>query len=212
MSEPIINSWIGPLSVISDPILYFAVGILLAILVIYGARPFLRSRLARRAMQRLDSSAPALMADIEADMEQVHSQIAVATRRLEMSVEQMKAKTASQLAEIGRSSEVIGRLKGEITARAAALAALQDRERAASAQLQAAVAELAVKTRALAEVEKQLAERKEELAKLLAEFDIHPTLAKAESRYLAEMESMRAEKALVDEQLRQSREECLKLQ
>ncbi len=212
MSEPIINSWIGALSFISEPILYFWIGILLTVLIVFGIRPFLRSRFGRRAMQRLDSSAPALMADIEADMEQVHSQIAVATRRLEMSVEHMKAKTTTQLAEIGRSSEVIGRLKGEITERATALAALQDRERAANGQLQTTVAELVVKTSALADVEKVLAERKAELAKFLAEFDIHPTLAKAESRHLAEMESMKAEKALLEEQLRQSREECLKLQ
>jgi hypothetical protein len=212
MSEPIIDSWIGPLSAISDPLLYFWVGILLAILIVFSVRPFLRSRLARRAMQRLDSAAPALMADIEADMEQVHSQIAVATRRLEMSVEQMKAKTTTQLAEIGRSSEVIGRLKGELTERAAQLAALQGRERAVSGQLQATVAELAVKTSALADVDRMLGERKAELAKFLSEFDVHPTLAKAESRHLAEMERMRAEKALVEEQLRQSRDECLKLQ
>src|SRR5689334_6139777 len=211
-SEPIISSWIGPLSGISDPIIYLAVGILLAVLVIFGVRPLLRSRLGRRAMQRLDSAAPALMADIEADMEQVHSQIAVATRRLEMSVEQMKSKTVSQLSEIGRSSEVIGRLKGELTERAAQLAALQDRERTVSTQLQATVADLAVKTTALAEVDKMLAERKTELAKLMADFDVHPTLAKAESRHLAETERMRAEKALVEEQLRQSRDECLKLQ
>src|SRR5204862_3702135 len=114
----------------------------------------------------------------------------------------------SQLAEIGRSSEVIGRLKGEITERATALATLQDRERTVNGQLQATVADLAVKTSALADVEKQLADRKAELAKFLAGFDIHPTLAKAEARHLAEMESMKAEKALLDEQLRQSREEC----
>ena len=152
------------------------------------------------------------MADIEADMEQIHSQIAVATRRLEMSVEHMKAKTTTQLTEIGRSSEVIGRLEGELTKRSAALAALQDKERTVNAQLQATVAELVVKTSALSEVENLLAERKAELAKFLAEFDIHPTLAKAEARHLAEMETMKAERSLVEEQLRQSREECLRLQ
>src|SRR5262249_11244820 len=212
MSEPITQVWIGALSAIGEPTIYFWLGIILTLLIVFGVRPFLRSRVARRAMQRLDSAAPALMADIEADMAQVHSQIAVATRRLEMSVEQMKAKTVTQLAEIGRSSEVIGRLKCELTERATQLAALQDRERAVSTQLQATDAELAVKTSALTEVEKILAERKAELAKFMAESDVHPTLAKAESRHLAEIERMRAEKALVEEQLRQSRDECLKLQ
>src|SRR5436190_1181996 len=111
MSEPIVNSWIESLGFISEPVLYFCIGAILTVLIMFAARPFLRSRVGRRAMRRLDSAAPALMADIEADMEQVHSQIAVATRRLEMSVEHIKSKTTSQLAEIGRSSEVIGRLK-----------------------------------------------------------------------------------------------------
>ena len=57
-------------------------------------------------------------------MEQLHSQIAVATRRLEMSVEHMKVKTTAQFAEIGRSSEAISRLKGELAERATALALL----------------------------------------------------------------------------------------
>ena len=212
MSEPIIQFWIGALNNISEPVVYLGIGVLLTALVAFGAKPFLRSRVARRAMQRLDSAAPALMADIEADMEQIHSQIAVATRRLEMSVEQMKNRTAGQLGEIGKSSEVIARLKGEISERSAALAVLQDKERMVTSQLQMINAELGVKTVALADVDKALAERKAELAKFMAEFEIHPTLSKAEARHLAEMEAVKADKALLEEQLKQSREECLKLQ
>ena len=212
MSEPIIQFWIGALNNISEPVVYLGIGVLLTALVVFGAKPFLRSRVARRAMQRLDSAAPALMADIEADMEQIHSQIAVATRRLEMSVEQMKNRTAGQLGEIGKSSEVIARLKGEISERSAALAVLQDKERMVTSQLQMINAELGVKTVALADVDKALAERKAELAKFMAEFEIHPTLSKAEARHLAEMEAVKADKALLEEQLKQSREECLKLQ
>lgn len=212
MSEPIIRFWIGALNATSEPIFHFGIGVLLTILIILGIKPFLRSRLTRRALQRLEAAAPTLMADIEADMEQLHSQIAVATRRLEMSVEQMKSKTAAQLAEIGRSSETIGRLKGEMAERSAALAVLQDREKSLSSQLQATEAKLTVKTSTLDDVERTLRERKAELAKFMAEFDIHPTLAKAEARHRAEMEAGRAEKALIEEQLKQSQDECLKLQ
>ena len=87
------------------------------------------------------------MTVIEADMDQMHSQIAMATRRLEICVEQMKSKTTGQLAEIGKSSEIIGRLKAEQAERTAALAVLQDKERAVGTQLHTTVAELAAKLR-----------------------------------------------------------------
>jgi chromosome segregation ATPase len=129
-----------------------------------------------------------------------------------MSVEQMKAKTTGQLAEIGKSSETIARLKAEIGERSATLASLEDKERARRNELQTIEAEITAKTLALLDVDKTLADRKEELAKFLAEFDIHPTLAKAEARHKAEMEQLAAEKAKVEEQLRQSKDECLRLQ
>jgi hypothetical protein len=66
-------------------------------LLVFGARWLLHSRLARFAVRRLEAAAPELMTDIEADMGELHAQIAIATRRLEVSVEQMKAKTTSQL-------------------------------------------------------------------------------------------------------------------
>jgi len=212
MSEPITQFWIGALSAIGEPTIYFWLGIILTLLIVFGVRPFLRSRVARRAMRRLESAAPTLMADIEADMAEIHSQIAVATRRLEMSVEQMKVKTTNQLSEIGRSSEAIARIKGEFAERSAAYAVLQDKEQALQIQLRATEGEFDAKKTALAEVERELAQRKVELAKFLTGFDVHPTLAKAESRHQAEMESIKAEKALVEDQLKQSKEECLKLQ
>jgi hypothetical protein len=211
MSEPITYYWIGALRSISEPVIYFWIGALVAVLVVFSIKPFARSRLAHRAMQRLDTAAPSLMADIEADMGQLHSQIAVATRRLEMSVEQMKLKTTGQLAEISRSSEAIGRLKGEIAEKVAAVGALQEKEIALGGRLHATQAELAVKTTELAAVERTLAERKAELARFMAEFDVHPEIAKVRNVHSAELEGARADKALVEEQLRQSKDECARL-
>jgi chromosome segregation ATPase len=153
-----------------------------------------------------------MMTAIEADMDQVHSQIAVATRRLEICVEQMKSKTTNQLAEIGKTSETIGRLKAEMAERNAALAALQDKERALGAQLRTTDAELAAKARDLNETEQDLAARKAEFAKFMAEFNLHPELAKAESRHAAEVDRLKAEKAAAEEQLVEAREQCAKLQ
>jgi chromosome segregation ATPase len=196
----------------SEPFILIGIGFLLAISLMLCAKPLAQSRVGRSAMRRLESAAPSLMADIEADMDELHSQIAVATRRLEMSVEQMKLKTTGQLSEIGKTSATIGRLKLELAERAAALASLQEKENVVAAQLRTTEAELAVKSQSLDETEHTLAERKEELIEVMAQLRVNPELAKLESRHRAEMESLTIEKSLVEQQLASAQDECTRLQ
>jgi hypothetical protein len=196
----------------SQPIIDLGIGFLFAALLAIGTVAALRARAGRSAVLPLQSMPPPVMTAIEADMDQVHSQIAVATRRLEICVEQMKSKTTNQLAQIGKSSETIGRLKAEMAERNAALATLQDRERAVGAQLRATEAELATKGRDLQETEQRLSDRKAEFAKFMAEFNLHPELAKAEIRHAAEVASLKAERAAAEQELASARAECAKLQ
>jgi chromosome segregation ATPase len=192
----------------SEPIIDLGIGFLFALLLAFGSIAAKRMRASRSAVLRLQSMPPPVMTVIEADMDQVHSQIAVATRRLEICVEQMKSRTTSQLAEIGKTSEAIGRLKAELAEGNVVLAALQDKERAVSTRLCTTEAELAARIRSLEETEQRLSDRKAEFAK----FNLHPELAKAESRHAAEIESLKADKASIAEELVQAREECAKLQ
>ena len=90
---------------------------------------------------------PMSMAEIQADKDQLRAEFAMSTRRLEMSVEQMKAKTTSQLAEIGKKSEAIGRLKLELGEKTAALFALEAKEKQLTEELAAMRAELAAQAR-----------------------------------------------------------------
>jgi septal ring factor EnvC (AmiA/AmiB activator) len=198
----------------SEPIVDLGIGFLFAVLIAFGIVAAMRARASRSADLHLPpQSAPApLMTVIEADMDQIHSQIAVATRRLEICVEQLKSKTTGQLTEIGKTSETIGRLKAELAERTAALAALQDRERAVGTQLHTTAAELAAKLRSLEETERTLSARKAEFAKFMNDFNLHPELAKAESRHAAEIEKLTAAKTAVELELAQSRAECAKLQ
>ena len=196
----------------SDPIVYVGIGVLIAISLVLSAKWFARSRLGRLTFKRLEQVAPKLMADIEADMAQLHAQIAVATRRLETSVEQMKSKTTTQLSEIARSTESIARLKIELADRIVALEALEIRERAMADQARATEAHLGIKTAALEEVERKLANEKAELNDLMAFIDARDKLAEAETRHAAATERLRNENAQLGEQLAQSREECARLQ
>jgi len=194
----------------SEPIIDLGIGFLFAVLIAFGIVAAMRARMSRSAILRVPATPP-VMSAIEADMDQVHSQIAVATRRLEICVEQMKSRTTSQLAEIGKTSETVGRLKAELAEKNAALAALIDKERAVGTQLRAAESELAAKNQSLEQVERALADRKAELAHFMSEFNPHPELAKAEARHAAEVETLKAEKVSLQAELGHSRQECAKL-
>src|SRR5258707_3618173 len=91
--------------------------------------------------------------------------------RLEMSVEQMKAKTTNQLAELSRKSEAIGRLKLELGEKTAALFALEAKEKQLSDDLQTTQTELAAKTVALEESERALASARTDLVQVTATFN-----------------------------------------
>src|SRR5947209_13832423 len=127
----------------SEPIIDLGIGLLFAALIVFGILAALRARASRSAVLHLQSTSRPMMTVIEADMDQLHSQIAVATRRLEICVEQMKARTTTQLAEIGKTSESVGRLRAEMTERTAGLSVLQAKEKELGALLRNMVADLA---------------------------------------------------------------------
>src|SRR6266704_693191 len=111
-----------------EPIMFVGIGFLVAGLLVIGFIPLVHARAVRLTMRRLEALTPLSMAEIQADKDQLRAEFAMSTRRLEMSVEQMKAKTTSQLAEIGKKSEGIGRLKVDLGEKTAALFALEAKE------------------------------------------------------------------------------------
>src|ERR1700759_3959873 len=129
-----------------EPIMFFAIGFLVASLVGLVLIPLVHNRAVRLTMRRLEAATPLSMAEIQADKDQLRAEFAMSTRRLELSVEQMKAKTTSQLAELGKKSEAINRLKVELGEKAATIFALESRDRTLKEQLRATEEEFAAKT------------------------------------------------------------------
>ena len=78
----------------------------------------------------------------------------------------MKAKTTSQLAELGKKTDAINRLKVELGEKTATIFALEAREKALKDQLQATEDEHSIKIAALREAERMLADKQAELARL----------------------------------------------
>src|SRR6187401_700615 len=146
-----------------EPIMYFGIGFLVAALIGLVVVPLVHNRAVRLTMRRLEAATPLSMAEIQADKDQLRAEFAMSTRRLDMSVEQMKAKTTSQLAEIGKKSEAIGRIKIELGEKTAALFALEAKERQLSEDLLEAQQARDEKTAALQEAERLLAEARARL-------------------------------------------------
>src|ERR1700755_2570 len=108
-----------------EPIMYFGIGFLVAALIGLVVVPLVHGRAVRLTMRRLEAATPLSMAEIQADKDQLRAEFAMSTRRLEMSVETLKGKTTSQLADLGKKSDVITRLKVEIGEKPTALVALE---------------------------------------------------------------------------------------
>jgi chromosome segregation ATPase len=154
-----------------EPIMFFGIGFLVAGLFGLVFIPIVHARAVRLTMRRLEASTPLSMAEIQADKEHLRAEFALSTRRLEMSVEQMKAKTTSQLAELGKKSDAINRLKVELGEKAATIFALEARDKALKDQLRATEEELSVKVNTMHDAVHALAEKEGELAMMMANLD-----------------------------------------
>ncbi len=111
-----------------EPIMYIGIGFLVAGLLVIGVIPLVHARAVRLTLRRLEALTPISKAEIQADKDQLRAEFAMLVSRLELNIERLKAKTASQAAEIGRKSEAIGRLKFELSEKTAALLALEAKE------------------------------------------------------------------------------------
>jgi len=160
-----------------EPIMYLAIGFLLSMLVGLMIVPLVHNRAVRLTTRRLEAATPLSMAEIQADKDQLRAEFAMSARRLEMSVEQLKNKTTSQLAELGKKTDAINRMKIELGEKNATIFALEAREKAVKEQLRATEEEFAIKTEGLRNAEKALSDKQGELAKINTELSDRSLMA-----------------------------------
>ena len=151
-----------------EQIMFVGIGFLLAGLLVIGVIPLVHARAERLTIRRMEALNPLSMAEIQADKDQLRAEFAMSTRRLEMSVEQLKGKTTTQLTELGKRSDAIGRLKLELGEKTATLFALEAKEKQVADELKAVQFDLAVKSDALAQAESALTTGRTELAHFAA--------------------------------------------
>src|SRR5262249_54768234 len=133
-------------SSVIEPIMYAGIGFLIAGLLVLGVIPLVHARAVRLTTKRVEAMIPLSMGEIQADKDQLRAEFAMSTRRLEMAVEQMKAQTTSQLAEIGKKAEAINRLKLELSEKTDAFLAAQEKENHFAQELASVTQQLATKT------------------------------------------------------------------
>jgi chromosome segregation ATPase len=152
-----------------EPIMYMAIGFLVSMLFGLMIVPLVHNRAVRLTTRRLEAATPLSMAEIQADKDQLRAEFAMSARRLEMSVDQLKNKTTSQLAELGKKSDAINRMKLELGEKNATIFSLEAREKAIKEQLRATEEEFTAKTGSLRDAEQALKNKQIELAKINAE-------------------------------------------
>jgi chromosome segregation ATPase len=154
-----------------EPIMYLAIGFLVSMLCGLMIVPLVHSRAVRLTTRRLEAATPLSMAEIQADKDQLRAEFAMSARRLEMSVEQLKNRTTSQLADLGKKTDAINRMKIELGEKNATIFSLEAREKAVKEQLRATEEEHAAKTEALRLAEQALTDKQGELGKLNTELN-----------------------------------------
>src|SRR3954466_11764800 len=149
-----------------EPIMYLAIGFLVSMLFGLMIVPLVHNRAVRLTTRRLEAATPLSMAEIQADKDQLRAEFAMSARRLEMSVDQLRNKTTSQLAELGKKSDAINRMKIELGEKNATIFSLEAREKAVKEQMRATEEEFAAKTEMLRGAESALTDKQAELARI----------------------------------------------
>jgi len=162
-----------------EPIMYLAIGFLVSMLFGLMIVPLVHNRAVRLTTRRLEAATPLSMAEIQADKDQLRAEFAMSARRLEMSVDQLRNKTSSQLAELGKKTDAINRMKLELGEKNATIFSLEAREKAMKEQLRATEEEFATKTGSLRSAEHALADKQSELAKLNTELSDRSMMAES---------------------------------
>jgi chromosome segregation ATPase len=198
-----------------ESVMYFGIGFLCASLLGLVIIPLVHNRAARLTIRRLDAATPLSMAEVQADKDHLRAEFAISTRRLEMSVEQLKARSTTQLGELGKKTGAIALLKHEIGEKSAAMTAMEAHLKSLQDQIATTEQELSAKSTTAHETGLALADMESALAKLNTEIGEHTTTSGAHKIEIMNLNSQvealkaqleRNEKDVKDAETRLSRE------
>src|SRR5690242_21016670 len=146
-----------------ETIMYFGIGFLCASLLGLLIIPLVHNRATRLTVRRLEAATPLSIAEIQADKDQLRAEFAISMRRLELTIEELKARSTDQLSELGKKTEAITLLKSEIGEKTEAIRTLEAGGADYKDQLRATEEQRARTATALQDAEQALAKANAEL-------------------------------------------------
>jgi chromosome segregation ATPase len=195
-----------------ESIMFFAGGFLVAGLLALVMISFVHHRAVRLTQRRLEDAIPVSMTEIQADKDNLRAEFAMSARRLEMNVEQLKAKATVQLGEIARKSEAINRLKAELTEKTVVTDALDSEARSLGTRIRETEQENRVKMAAVEANERALAVREAAFSQKASQMEQERQAHEAERRENAELNTSVAQfKGQIDQLQQEVREAARQL-
>lgn len=93
--------------------MYIGIGLLMGCLIAVAVAPLVHERAVRLTARRLEAVLPHSIDEVQADMDLLRADFAMSLRRMQITNEQLRNKTARQLVELGKRVDVINRLKAQ---------------------------------------------------------------------------------------------------
>jgi hypothetical protein len=104
------------------------IGLLAGCLLMLAFFPFIHARAVRLTRQKLTEATPLTMSEIQADKDQLRAEFAMSVRRLEVGMEEMRAKAVTRFGPADRRNAEMHRLQVELDKKTALILALRARE------------------------------------------------------------------------------------
>jgi predicted nucleic acid-binding Zn-ribbon protein len=111
-----------------ETLMYFALGFLIASVLALMILPQVWKRAVRLTTKRIEAATPITLAEFRADKDQLRAEFALSTRRLEMNVETLRRRLASQLNDVNRKKTDLAVAKTEREAHLQIVRELEERE------------------------------------------------------------------------------------
>ena len=171
--------------------IYITLGFAIASLLALMVAPAVWRQAVRITRNRIEASVPLTLNEIQADKDQLRAEFAMSTRRLEMSLDQLREKASTQVIEVNRKRDELSKVAEDLRLR-------QGELDAATAEGKRLAAELKAREETLAQTEAKLAETSATLETRGKQLDDYETALKAAT---ADVDSHKAELAARDERL-----------
>lgn len=147
-----------------EVILYFVLGFLVAGLLALMISPIIWNRAVTLTRQKIENSVPLSINEIQADKDQLRAEFSMSTRRLEMSIDELRDKASEQLIEINRKRDQSAKYDEDMKERLNTINDLEAKASDLRANLAAREAQLEDTNTKQQKLETQFAQTSEELS------------------------------------------------